>query len=553
MTCHLSRIIINFSNEKNLMEVFTLVMILDWLCRAMRMPGIDDGSKISTATYGVHRHAITDATECSQVQSQEDHRYELRGSLKTTPLPKLEHNCWQLLLNTHIVADIVQLRHPNFGKGLEMSFDLMISLAAAEYHLVIEGGIVFIGYQTVIFPTAIQGDCAQFHLLTGKKGQINPYTLDLGKRVLTNDPSRFKKMRCFLGWCEAAQINLGTKHLPATVKYSKGREKGVSLNLDGCSVALQIGASSPLSTVLGLQTNFKYTSHHRHFTPSGGYSKLLQETAQELAIVYDAGHRRCWLVPKLSLILHMSPAYALRYVDVLNRRVPYVNAHTDAVEIVKELESLGDIRIHGEQRDGFLFRELMLGLNINLLSTVKSVQKSSGKSLYGFEFMDVVTTPGRGACMKSLDIQSQGRNWLDVMNVVDAVVVCSDLGEAITAVKGRCRKSPACNSLPKSLDYLAATLPCLVRLVERKGEELKLNGKSHRIKISEESFWDISGNPFLECQHDVSSRETCWMRDDLVQRLRSKKLFRVLLSNIRTPKRSFVKNFPLHGAVVFGA
>jgi hypothetical protein len=57
-----------------------------------------------------------------------------------------------------------------------MSFDLMISLAAAEFHLPIAGGVVFFGYRTVLFPTALNGDSAQFHLLTTNDGQVNPYT-----------------------------------------------------------------------------------------------------------------------------------------------------------------------------------------------------------------------------------------------------------------------------------------------------------------------------------------------------------------------------------------
>jgi len=549
VTCYHSSVSINFS-KKSLTEAVDLIEALDWLCKAIRLPRIEDSLTLSTATYRVECRAMTEAIKSSPSSGSASQEYVLwpRVDLKTSPLPDSDHNCWHLLFHSCIVADSALPRYRDFGKGLETSFELMVSLAAAEFYLIIEGGVVFIGYQTLLFPTAIQGDCAQFHLITSNNGQINPYVLDLGERVLTEDPYQFKAMRCFLGWCEAAQINLGTNQLPATVKYSSGRNHRKSLQLEGYSMLAQVGASAPLTAVLGLQTNFKYASHRCQFTPLGNYCKLLQDTSRELAIVYDAARRRSWLVPKLSLLLHMSHAYTLACAGVPDDRVPYVEPHADAVEVINVLEPLGDTLVYGGQTDTFLFRELMLGLNTNLLKTVASIKKSSGKSLYGFEFMDVVTEPGRGTCIKKLDILSLGQNWLEIVNAVDAVVVCSELGGAITAVKGSGRKSTECNILPKDLDYLAATLPCLARLVEREGGELSTG--SHHFKIAENTLWELRGDPFRVCQHN-NINETCWKRPDLVQQLVSERYFRFLVP-VCAPKPSPLKRIPTSGAVVFG-
>jgi hypothetical protein len=173
----------------------------------------------------------------------------------------------------------------------------------------------------------------------------------------------------------------------------------------------------------------------------------------------------------------MSHAYTLACVGIPDDRVPYVEPHGDASEVINVLEPLGDTLVYEGGTDRFLFRELMLGLNTNLLKTVALIRNSSGTSLYGFEFMDVVTEPGRGTCMKELKVLSLGKNWLEIVNVVDAVVVCSELGDVITAVKGNGRKSTSCNMLPKDLDYLAATLPCLARLAKREGGELSAGGQ----------------------------------------------------------------------------
>jgi hypothetical protein len=549
VTCYWSSILINFS-KNGLVEVVNLIEALDWICKAVRMPRTENTLSLSTTTCRLERRAMAELTEGDLPGGSVSQKYFLRPwvELKISPLPHSDHNCWHHLFQSCIVADSTLLSYRDFGKGLETTFDLMVSLAAVEFYLVIEGGVVFIGYQTVLFPTAIQGDCAQFHSVTSDNRQINPYMLDLGERVLTADPSQFKTMRCFLGWCEAAQINLGTKQLPATVKYSGSRNHGESLQLDGYSILAQVGASAPLSVVLGLQTNFKYTSHRRQFTPLGNYCKLLQDTSRELAIIYDAAQRRSWLVPKLSLLLHMSHAYALACAGIPDDRVPYVEPHGDASEVIKVLEPLGDTLVYGGKTDKFLFRELMLGLNTNLLRTVASIRKSGGKRLYGFEFMDVVTEPGRGTCMKKLDLLSLGKNWLEIVNVVDAVVVCSELGEAITAVEGNGRKSTSCNMLPKHLDYLAAILPCLARLAEREGGELSAGGQ--HIRIAENMLWELRGDPFGVCQHD-NTNETCWKRSDLIQRLVSERYFGLPVP-VRAIKPSPLKSIPVSGAVVFG-
>jgi hypothetical protein len=554
LTCDRSSVSINFGKGTDLGLASPLIEALDWLCKAIRNPGPDHGLTYSTATYRLVRREISAPTEGSHPSAgRASHRYILRPciNLQASQLPKLEHDCWQLLLDSCIVTDSALTEDRPFGKGLESSFDLMISLAAAEFHLVIQGGVVFVGYQTVLVPTAIHGNCAQFHLITNAKGQINPYTLDLGQRALTEDPSQFERRRCFLGWCEVAQINLGTKHLPANVGYSGGRDKGKTLILDGLSANLQVGASSPLSAVLGLQTNFKYKPNRLQFTPLGGYCKLLQDTAKEIAIVYDAVQQRCWLVPKLSLLLHMSHAYALGCVDVPGDRIPFVEAHNDAVDIVQILAPLGEMKVYGENNDALLFRHLMLGLNTNLLGTILSLEKSRGKKFYGFEFMDVVTQPGRGSCMKKLKILPQGRNWLDIVNAVDAVVVCSDLGPAITAMEQEGRACPECNNLPMKFDYLAATLPCLARLVERKGGRMKPVDKFCRIKISEDSFWDLTGDPFQACGHSERLSGTCWERNNMIQRLDSEIFFKALMS-LRECEKAAPERFPAAGAVVFG-
>ena len=352
-----------------------------------------------------------------------------------------------------------------------------------------------------------------------------------------------------------------------------------------------MGGSGPLSAVLGLQTNFKYTSHRRQFTPFGGFQKLLLDTAHEVAAIYDSGTRRGWLVPKLSVFLHMAQAYAMSFADTMENGVPYVSEHAEAVNLISVLAPLGDRPVLVNGNTGgetetssvageLVLRQLLLGLNTNLLSAVAVVQKSSGKKLHGFEFMDVVTAPGRGTCMKVVTLASTGRRWIELVNQVDAVIVCSDIGQVISPSRALTRPNRWCNSLPTGRDYMAAMLPCLRRLARRRGDStclpvsfkgatdvLDQGGKddcnrqsssspaSLGMKITEDSFWNIQGDPFHHCQHDIESDDTCWDREGFLQHLKTQS-YRVrglaMVKRQTEQKPASPSKVPLEGAVVFG-
>lgn len=169
----------------------------------------------------------------------------------------------------------------------------MISFAATEFHLIVEGSVVFVGYHTVLFPIAVHDNCAQFHLLTTEDNQINPYTLDYGSMMMTKDAWQFMDMRCFLGWCTVAQVNLGTDRLPTDLRYSAGSDKEKAMTKDGYMSQIQLGVPAPVTATVGLQRNHKYRSQRLRFTPSNDYRQLLQQGAKDVVMVYDASQRRC--------------------------------------------------------------------------------------------------------------------------------------------------------------------------------------------------------------------------------------------------------------------
>jgi hypothetical protein len=269
----------------------------------------------------------------------------------------------------------------------------MATLAAVEFSMVIDGGVIFVGYQTALIPIGVENGCAQSHLITASEGQIDPYRCvqQIETRLLTDDPLEFKGMTCFLGWCEVAQINLGTKALLAKVGHSNGKSKEKSIELNGFTIAATSSAPSNIASVQ-IQTNYTFRTHRVHFEPSVIYKKLLVDTSNQIALIYDSMQKRSWIVPKLSLLLHMAQTYIFSIPGISDETLPFVEPYSDAYEIVDAVFSMGGMN-YGDTDQPFLLRNLIVGLNLNLLATTRNIRKSGGNILNGFEFLDVIHEP----------------------------------------------------------------------------------------------------------------------------------------------------------------
>ena len=520
---------------------------LSWLCKAVRMPTSVDPPKLSSS--GPFLGQILPPRSRYLHGPQTSHYVRLRSFLHWKPLTLPEGSCWLPLLERCTVTEMTQQEKGSIlgFRGLKMSFELMIRMAAVEYPVPVKDTVVLCGYETALTPTRVVGSCGQFHLDFSTSGQINPYLLTTTAGCKIDNVEDFRGMTCYVGWCETAHIRLGTKELLDRVEYTGLRDRKRTLHWNGLTIGGQILSAAPLQAGITGQANFSFVSNRLAFTPASGFVKLLKDTSKQLAIVLDTSERCSWLVPKLSLLLHMAHAWMEDLVDP----IPFVEPHLNGDEVVSVLIGAGDTTLAGEGPDKFKLRTLMLGLNINLLQSIAHLERSEGKSVHGFEFMDIVREPGKGGFMKTLSIKAEGKNWIDLLNEVDAVVVCAGIGQVITPADDQARKCLKCNAPPSGHDYLTAPLSCLELLAQRKGGNLEDLSKSvaARVFVSDKRFWTLSGNPFSTCAHNDQSMNTCWERDDIFQQLSK-------ISRFRRPDVAIVEPkprvFSMAGAVVFG-
>jgi hypothetical protein len=249
-----------FEDLMKLRDASNFVTAWHWLAQAVRKLDKHQRFSISGVIY---------TFDLFPPEEENSRPNQIYGRLTFAPASDIRPSCWQALFKS---CTLVQYKPPpqrnlekGFGKGLRASFDLLLSLAAIESFCTIEEGIIFVGYRTIIYPTAIDRDTgsAQLHLLTCNVGQIDPYQLKYESRLLTEHWRQFKKMQCFLGWCTNTQINLGTECMStSTIAYTGAPEFERSLQPKGYTALSQVGISSPVSLLWGIEKSFTYDSHH---------------------------------------------------------------------------------------------------------------------------------------------------------------------------------------------------------------------------------------------------------------------------------------------------
>jgi hypothetical protein len=539
---------------------------LTWICEVVRLPtrtGAGFKAATSTSSCRILRSLVNvgekETGESRGPRSRLPEELSLKLAFGLEPLAPLqvtENQCWLPLFRRCVVcARRARNRPGGFGRGLEVSFGRLVELAAAEILVPINGGSVFAGYQTVLVPYSYKrfpdGESfLQFHLEHSRKhGQINPFhpRTPRSNPILRNDEYEIESnTRCFLGWCGRGHINLGTKALLGNPNYSRAKEQEKTLHLKGLSIGGQaVSGGGVLQGGLTAQATGEYVSNLLRFTPHTSYLKMLNDTSKEVAVVIDNATHRSWMVPKLSLLLHMAHCWLRTGILslVCQGSIPYADPHHDSSEVAGCLATHGENTVCGtaNTEDVVKLRTLLLGLNTNLINSRSLTEPARDAwvfkdgHIFAFEFLDLVREPGRGASMRKVPVGSSG--WLRICHSADAVVVCGNLGDVITPDPRVAKRPPVCNTLPSDQHYLATTVGCLRQIIQSGGWN-----------TSTRLYLKLQNDPFVECRHNEKGRETCWDREDVFQGVKSGKMGKEGKNRVE----SHLEDLPMTGILVFG-
>lgn len=427
-------------------------------------------------------------------------------------------NCWTGLFRSGIVA-FRSCERP-WGVGLEISFDMMVHLSGVENVYNIHGGHIFVGFSTALIPTSRDEstNSVQWHLeeVNGISGEVlrpSSFPSILGAWYKTRDVNIFRTSKCFLGWFARANILLGTRQLVVNshnrLNWSINTEERLqSARIEGFGANGQLGfTAGPINTAFQLVSTWRFHSNVQHFCRHDQYSTALRMCRGNVALVIDSESQQVWLVPMLSLVLHLCHRY-FQEADSLGQianNLPFADPSPDgASEAAKVLEASGDVLVFGAagDPDAESLRQLFLRINSNLREAAATREPSNKKTLFASELMAMITEPGRGSPLKKMKAPENAGSWVGLMERVDFVGVCAGIGSLIQPEQPSINPSPCtCSSLPSDMYLLAAHIRCLDVLCKRGGGSV-INGidpLGRACRLGDRTFWNVEELYWASC------------------------------------------------------
>lgn len=165
---------------------------------------------VCTASSSPTRHCYTHARVKSHADLYLDRHCTIYYERDYKP-PEAEHGCWYSLgRNMAIASGFPILARPQGEKGLEVDFELISALSAAEYATSFAGKFLLKGFSTMLLAKEKLGQSLLWHLVHNSDGKFLPYSAVHGVHCMTQMGfNETANCRHFVGWVTNAEIRLG--------------------------------------------------------------------------------------------------------------------------------------------------------------------------------------------------------------------------------------------------------------------------------------------------------------------------------------------------------
>jgi hypothetical protein len=464
------------------------------------------------------------------------------------PSTELFNLCWAQLFKAAYLGESRIVSNPTVpsGKGLHMSFEFMIELSGVETGMVIDGGIILIGFRTALIPVElIDTGISQWHLIVDTDdGTRFRYLHDRPdftsllpeKRMLVRDVNPLKG-DVFLGWDEEIQVLLGSDNLGLfPLRSSLPRMAGGwKLCEKGIQVGFQGGPSFFQFTGQHLRNYGSYSTRLRYPSFESFYLKI-DELYRRMVFIYDDERATMWLCPMINLLIFMLQHYinrneynptnprAIQFPFGVDRAKSRIR-RLDTVRIEEDLpQTYGDVLIELTRRYSTFFGRLEQG----------------NDKLVGYDLHDILE-PESYSWAKELKSTKSIKCWGSLLRNQD-IVFCKGIGDVLAAAapsESRCKIIP-----PEGRDLLIAPVELIQQLfnVHKRGE-FEHTGERYR--------WVISGDPFKSCPGKGCDGD-CW-RSRLQEVVKLGLRDRTRSGNAITASPPLTKELPKRGGICFGS
>ena len=457
-------------------------------------------------------------------------------------------SCWTKLYPSTVIACGFPVAHRSEAIGLEIPWDLMLSFSGAKYPIEFQDSMIIRQDPLIIYPVATSESGTQWHAVEGGLDAFFKEIILSPLLLIPDDIQTFIRGRHFLGWLRNARVNLGT-HRPqdrpsgADIDNRRGLQLGeelsATLNIRPPWVGVNLGAKvivprSQRQKIEGRQPDYELRK---------------RKSSRTQAIYYDCGSEMGWLVPELSLLLHVAYAALLKHcpdIDALHR-LYYAKAEADggiaALRTIEECENISLWKTKEDDKEiDFLFRDLIQDFLVwfenrkHAMGTrIEHRELLPSLDLRGWDFGDLRDFTAIYRTRK-VAYSLWGRpDWWDLAKEPNTLVVFgTDVGQVITPdwqLEQPCRSWTA---IPTHHGLFAGSINCLKDICTPREDVLP------EWRLSEQLSWHQpeDSNPFGEC-----TSASC----NPIQKLRKRGFRRGGFHGLTNPSE-----IPPKGAVIFG-
>ncbi len=271
---------------------------------------------------------------------------------------------------------------------------------------------------------------------------------------------------------------------------------------------------APANAGANAVVDFIFRPNRQPFEPGQIFNRALGQLRRQVAFVYDNGLHQAWLVPQLSLMLHLChEAFRESSLPETQDPIPFANAQPDGARAcMSALISQESIVLAGSPGSptawtlGHLFQEI----NTNLFNIAKSGEKPHTRftitKIFLSDMLAMARAPPKGSPLQVMTPQSATVAWKCLAKKADVCMACSGLGcaispstpppppsqrpplqEATATTTEPCR----CVTVPTGRDYIIAHMNCLNVLAQSEGNSIQ--DSSCGVCLAQKRWWHMRG------------------------------------------------------------
>lgn len=397
--------------------------------------------------------------------------------------------CWHSLFVNSVIARGFPTPVREKEIGIEIPFEVMISLACILYPMEYQGGTILRGIKLTLAPTAHCSGSVQWHCVSDEQDSYLPRANEVMKQISewfkTSDFELLRTARTFLGYCKVAEVHLGTSDPDyKSIKKSdaESERKGPRISRE-FSASLGVSAKGIITANLSPKITFSRGLRATTNKIDLYFHERILRAREQPSIIYDVEKQQGWLVAELSVVLHIAHSWVSRQPDLaaeVLKEIPHAAVSGDGGAAAWDAILKGQaVELRKDSIDGKprLFGDVIKNILAALESRIDSALAKDdafinlpwGKRsrLRGWEFIDLVRWK-YSFDRKEVDIDRKtAGEWGSIATENPDLVVlfCKGLGQPIRPAKDQtiCR---LWTPIPEGRCYLTASVPCLKTLSE---------------------------------------------------------------------------------------